>query len=101
MLARGQLPGSPGDQDGRLTVLQLKPFERHWRPARPRGSAKERPNARQKFFERKRLDDVVVRARIERLDARPNRVTRRQDQNGHREAAFANAGEKVDAVEVL
>src|SRR5258708_24080455 len=103
MLARREELRAPGDDDIRLAVLQLDLLERASAigcPARSGRAAKERPDSRQELFEGERLDDVVVRPCVERLDARSNGIAGGQDEDRYEKAALANAGEELDAVEV-
>ena len=67
-------------------------------PAR-RAAAQQRAQARQQLLALERLDEVVVGADVEALDARLERVARGQHQDRHVVAVLAQPACDVDAVE--
>ncbi len=72
------------------------PQRRH--PAR-RAAAQERAHAGEQLLALERLDQVVVRADVEALDAGLQRVARREHEDRHLVAALAQALGHVHAVE--
>ena len=72
------------------------PQRRH---AARRPAAQQRPQAREQLLALERLDEVVVGADVEPLDARLERVARGEHQDRHVVAVLAQAARDVDAVE--
>src|SRR5262245_50317919 len=60
-------------------------------------AAQERTDPRQELGKGKRLDEIVVRAEIETLDAVVDGVLRRQDQHGRLKPALAKCGKNLQA----
>ena len=69
------------------------------RRAARRAAAQQRAHAREQLLALERLDEVVVGARVEALDARLQRVARGQDQDRH-VVVGAQRARDLDAVEL-
>ena len=78
--------------------LQVADDERGAAARRP--AAQQRAQAREQLLALERLDEVVVGAGIEALDARVDRVARGQHQDRHVAAVLAQQPRDVDAVEL-
>ena len=66
---------------------------------RAAGASQQRAHAREQLFERERLDEVVVRARVETRDAVPDAVAGGQHEHGRRVSRSTEVAADLDTVD--